>query len=109
MSVNIPTASMSNDSEFRDLFKGSLLAYLTGFYIVAFYLELQLRWSILQTIRFQFSYGALIGALCLYQYINDPAKQMSMSGATKSALWLLFILGVYTIFSMDRTESITVF
>lgn len=109
MSVNIPTASMSNDSEFRDLFKGSLLAYLTGFYILAFYLELQLRWSILQTIRFQFTYGALIGALCLYQYINDPAKQMTTSGATKSAYWLLFILGVYTIFSMDRTESLTVF
>jgi putative inorganic carbon (hco3(-)) transporter len=95
--------------ELKAFFQGSLLSYLVGFYIFAFYLELHYRIPVLQTIRFQFVYGAIVGAYCLYANINSRQPTSGLNSVTKSALTLIFVLGIYTIFSMDRTESITVF
>lgn len=95
--------------ELKSFFRGQLLSYLVGFYIFAFYLELHFRFPALQAIRFQFTYGAIVGAFCLYKFLSDPHKQPSLNSVTKTALWLIFILGVYTIFSMDRPVSIKIY
>jgi len=95
--------------EIASLFHGQLLSYMVGFYIFAFYLELHNRFPILQAIRFQFTYGAIIGAMCLYKFLNDQTKQASFNSVTKTTFLLIFIMGIYTIFSMDRPESMTVY
>ena len=95
--------------EIVSLFRGSLLSYMVGFYIFAFYLELHFRIPELQSIRFQFTYGALVGAYCLFKFLTDNKKSPNLEPVTKTALWLIFILGFYTVFSMDREESVRVF
>lgn len=95
--------------ELKSFFRGQLLSYLVGFYIFAFYLELHFRFPVLQTIRFQFTYGAIVGAFCLYKFLSDPHKQPNFNSVTKTALWLIFILGIYTVFSMDRPVSVRVY
>lgn len=95
--------------EIKSLFHGQLLSYLVGFYIFAFYLELHFRIPILQSIRFQFTYGAIVGLFCLYKFQTDAYKQASFNSVTKTTFLLIFIMGIYTIFSMDRPESITVY
>lgn len=95
--------------EILSLFRGSMLSYMVGFYIFAFYLELHFRIPQLQTIRFQFTYGALVGFLCLYKYFSYRNSQATFNSVTKTTFWLLFILGVYTIFSLDRDESLWVY
>ncbi len=95
--------------EIKSLFHGQLLSYLVGFYIFAFYMELHFRIPVLQSIRFQFTYGAIVGLLCLYKFITDENKQASFNSLTKTTFLLIFIMGIYTIFSMDRPESITVY
>jgi putative inorganic carbon (hco3(-)) transporter len=104
-----PSEYTTSAYELRSLFKGSILSYLVGFYIFAFYLELHHRISILQTIRFQFTYGAIVGGLCLYKFINTTQRQASFNTVTKTTFIMIFIMGIYTIFSMDRPESIDVF
>jgi putative inorganic carbon (hco3(-)) transporter len=95
--------------EIASLFHGQLLSYMVGFYIFAFYLELHNRFPILQTIRFQFTYGAIVGAFCLYKFLNDTTKQPNFNSVTKTTFLLIFIMGIYTIFSMDRPESMIVY
>ncbi len=94
--------------ELKALFQGQLASYLVGFYIFAFYLELHYRITFLQTIRFQFTYGALVGLCCLSANMKSPTSY-GLNSVTKAALALIFILGIYTIFSYDRDESIRVF
>ena len=94
--------------EIKSLFRGQLLAYLVGFYIFAFYMELWFRIPELQAIRFQFTYGALVGLLCLFKFFNEKTKT-PLNTVTKTTFFLIFILGIYTVFSMDRPESITVY
>lgn len=95
--------------EITSLFHGQLLSYLVGFYIFAFYLELHFRIPILQSIRFQFTYGAIVGLFCLYKFLTDNNKQAAFNSVTKTTFLLIFIMGIYTIFSMDRPESFTVY
>lgn len=96
--------------ELKAFFQGQIAAYLAGFFIFAFYLELHYRLSFLQTIRFQFTYGALVGAFCLYANMKiGSGVSYGLHSVTKAAMALIFVLGIYTIFSMDRDESIRVF
>ena len=95
--------------EFRSLFKGQLLSYLVGIYIFAFYLEIQHRIHFFEVIRFQFTYGAIVGALCLQQYLSDSQRQPFFNDVTKTTFLLLVIMGIYAIFSMDREESMRVY
>lgn len=94
--------------EIKSFFRGQLLAYLVGIYIFAFYLELWFRIPILQTIRFQFTYGAFLGFFCLFAFFKDRYKT-PLNPVTKTTFFLIFIMGVYTVFSMDRAESIRIF
>lgn len=102
---NINTAAY----EIKSFFKGQPLAYCVGFYIFAFYLELHFRIPELQAIRFQFTYGAFVGIWCLVKYFGDSTKQKQFNSVTTTTFLLIFILGIYTIFSMDRPESIRVY
>ncbi len=102
---NINTAAY----EIKSFFKGQPLAYCVGFYIFAFYLELHFRIPELQAIRFQFTYGAFVGIWCLVKYFGDSTKQKQFNSVTKTTFLLILILGIYTIFSMDRPESIRVY
>jgi len=95
--------------EIKSLFRGQPLAYCVGFYIFAFYLELHFRIPELQAIRFQFTYGAFVGIWCLVKFISDNNKQKELNSVTKVTFLLIFILGIYTVFSLDRAESIKVF
>lgn len=95
--------------EFKSLFRGSLLSYLVGFYVFAFYLEIQHRINFLEAIRFQFSYGAVVGALCLHKYLTDNTRAPTLNSVTKTVFLLIFIMGIYTVFSMDIEESIKVY
>lgn len=94
--------------EIKSLFRGQLLAYLVGFYIFAFYLELWFRIPALQAIRFQFTYGAFVGLFCLFKFFSDTTKG-PLNAVTKTTFLLIFILGIYTVFSMDREESMRVY
>lgn len=109
MNSHVESDKNTASHELKSLFHGQLLSYLVGFYIFAFYLELHFRIPILQTIRFQFTYGAIIGILCLYKFLNDKDKQSSFNSVTKTTFFLIFIMGIYTLFSMDRPESITAY
>jgi putative inorganic carbon (HCO3(-)) transporter len=95
-------------NEIAALFKGSIISYLVGFYVFAFYLELHTRISALNSIRFQFIFGAFIGFICIFKLLssNDQSK---LGTATKLALLLIAILGFYSIFSFDVDNSITVY
>lgn len=95
--------------EIRALFKGQLLAYLVGFYIFAFYMELHKRISFLETIRFQFIFGAIIGALCFYKFLKERKSAYELNSVTKVVITYLFLMGLYTIFSMDRETSLVVY
>lgn len=94
--------------EIKSLFRGQPLAYLVGFYIFAFYLELWFRIPELQAIRFQFTYGAFVGIFCLFKFFNNQTRT-PLSSVTKVTFLLIFILGIYTIFSMDRPTSIRIY
>lgn len=95
-------------SEWQSLFKGSPLAYLVGLYLISFYLELHLRKPILAEIRFQFLFGAVVGALCFFklfkQKINYP-----LTALTKSAFVMIGIMGIYTLYSFDPDTSSRVY
>ena len=95
--------------EIKSFFRGQLLSYLVGFYIFAFYLELHFRFPILQTVRFQFTYGAIVGTFCLHKYLTDQNKPPNFNSVTKVTFLLIFILGIYTVFSMDRETSFRVY
>lgn len=95
--------------EIRSLLKGQLLAYLVGFYIFAFYMELHKRISFLETIRFQFVFGAIIGTLCCYKFLTERKMFYGLNSVTKVVLSYLFLMGIYTIFSMDRETSLVVY
>jgi uncharacterized membrane protein YdcZ (DUF606 family) len=77
-------------NEIAALFKGSIISYLVGFYVFAFYLELHTRISALNSIRFQFIFGAFIGFICIFKLLssNDQSK---LGTATKLALLLIAI------------------
>lgn len=109
MNSHLETDKNTASYELKSLFHGQLLSYLVGFYIFAFYLELHFRIPMLQAIRFQFTYGAIIGGLCLYKFITDTQKQASFNSVTKTTFLLIFIMGIYTLFSMDRAVSTTAY
>lgn len=94
--------------EIKSLFRGQPLAYLVGFYVFAFYMELWFRIPELQAIKFQFIYGGFIGLLCLFKLVNERTKA-PLNSVTKTAFLLIFILGIYTVFSMDRPTSIRIY
>lgn len=95
--------------ELKSFFRGSLLSYLVGFYIFAFYLELHFRISSLEAIRFQFIYGAFVGGLCFISFLKSSAKHEKLSSVTKTVFLFLLIMGIYTIFSLDRPVSIPIY
>lgn len=95
--------------ELKSFFRGQFLSYLVGFYVFAFYMDLHLRIPALETVRFQFTYGAIIGGLCLLKLMSASEDRTGLNSVTKVALLLIFICGIYTIFSFDRAESIRVF
>ena len=95
--------------EIKSLFRGQPLAYCVGFYIFAFYLELHFRIPELQALRFQFTYGAFVGCWCLINILRAKSKQTEFNAVTKVAFLLIFILGIYTIFSIDRPESLRIY
>jgi hypothetical protein len=95
--------------EILSLFRGSILSYMVGFYIFAFYMELHFRIPALQALRFQFTYGAIVGFCCLLAYLKDVDRSSPLNSVTKVTFWLIAILGIYTVFSMDREESMWVY
>lgn len=95
--------------EIRALFKGQLLAYLVGFYIFAFYMELHKRISFLEAIRFQFIFGAIIGLICLYKFFTEKKQAYDLNSVTKVVFGYLLLMAIYTMFSMDRETSLVVY
>lgn len=95
--------------EFRSLFAGSWLSYLVGIYIFSFYLELHTRIPILAAIRFQFTFGAFLSLVCLLKFFSEKKSNSRFSSVTKTVFLLLFIMLIYTIFAMDRSEAIRVY
>src|SRR5690606_26951708 len=95
--------------EIKVLFKGQLLAYLVGLYIFAFYMELHKRISFLETIRFQFIFGAIIGLICLYKFFTEKKQVYDLNSVTKVVFGYLFLMAIYTMFSMDRETSLVVY
>lgn len=85
-------------------FKGSFLSYLVGLYVFAFFLELHLRWPFLQTVRFQFLFGAVLGVLCIFR-MSRPLNKYDFTKPTKYGIALLVIMGIYTVFSMNSEIS----
>lgn len=108
--LRLPKPMPVSDSsyEWKSLFKGSLLSYLVGLYLICFYLELHLRYPILQAVRFQFSFGAIIGVFCLIKFFNNRQGR-NISSLTIVTLVLIFWMGIFTVFSYDRQTSITIY
>src|SRR5690606_18333192 len=105
MSETINTAS----GELKSLLSGSWLSYLVGFYIFAFYLELHFRISALEAIRFQFIFGAFLSAICLAKFLSEKNTDKGLQPVTKVVFLLLFIMGIYTIFALNREEAFRVY
>lgn len=101
-------ASSPSNSEWTSLFRASPLAYLVGLYLICFYLELHLRKPFLAEIRFQFLFGALIGTVCLVKYVRQTISYPT-TGLTKSALALIGIMGIYTLYTFDPETSSRVY
>src|SRR5690554_7591980 len=80
--------------EIRALFKGQLLAYLVGFYIFAFYMELHKRISFLEAIRFQFIFGAIIGLICLYKFSTEKKQAYDLNSVTKVVFGYLLLMTI---------------
>lgn len=95
--------------ELKSLLSGSWLSYLVGFYIFAFYLELHFRIPALSTIRFQFIFGAFLSAICLIKFISEKSPGAAFQAVTKIVFLLLFVMGVYTIFAMNKEEAFRVY
>jgi O-antigen ligase len=72
-------------------------------------MELHFRIPALQALRFQFTYGAIVGFCCLLAYLKDVDRSSPLNSVTKVTFWLIAILGIYTVFSMDREESMWVY
>lgn len=96
-------------SEIRSLFQGSMMSYLTGIYIFAHYLELSDRWPVLQTIRFHFTFGALLFGLSIMKISRTKTKIKTSSALVNTTLAFIFVLGFYSVFSMDQSQSLNVF
>src|SRR5690606_24616226 len=95
--------------EFRSLFSGGWLSYMVGLYVFAFYLELHTRFSILAAIRFQFTFGAFLSFVCLLKFFSNKGKDGELNGVTKAALLLIGLMGIYTLFALDKTEAFRVY
>lgn len=95
--------------ELKSLFSGSWLSYLVGIYILAFYLELHFRISFLETVRFQFIFGAFLSAVCLAKFLLEKNTKQGLQPVTKVVFLLLFIMGIYTIFALNREEAFRVY
>src|SRR5690606_33341937 len=108
--LRLPKPMPVSDSsyEWKSLFKGSLLSYLVGLYLICFYLELHLRYPVLQAVRFEFSFGAIIGVFCLIKFFNNRQRR-NISSLTIVTLVLIFWIGIFTVFSYDRQTSITIY
>src|SRR5690554_4085261 len=108
--VKMRQSRISNSTgEIKALFNGQLLAYLVGFYIFAFYLELHKRVWILESIRFQFIFGAVLGVLCLYKFFTENKAEYRLRSVTKVVFGYLLLMGFYTLFSMDRETSFVIY
>lgn len=94
--------------EVYSLFKGGFSSYVVGIYLFCFYLELHNRISVLQSIRFQFIFGALVGLICFSNFLKNKKTNL-MTSATKSAFAMIFLLGIYTVFSFDPEVSETTY
>lgn len=110
--MKLPAKALIESPSHYDIFsllRGSALSYMVGFYIFAFYLELHFRIPQLQSIRFQFTYGAIVGACCLVAFFTEKKYSPQLNTVTKYAFALIFFLTLYTVFSMDRASSIVIY
>jgi O-antigen ligase len=96
-------------SEFDSLFRGSPLSYLAGMFIFAHYLELSLRMPVLEAIRFHFLFGAILTAVSLPKVFKNRLSDPRSKALLRTTYFMVFIFGIYTVFSMDRSLSVTVY
>ena len=98
--------------------RSTLLCYLVGAYLFFFYMQASLRWDSFQTVRFHFTFGAILSVLCLVKHFSSGrVNKNAMLGLQtpryrklkRSVFWLILILAVYTLFSLDPVESRDVF
>lgn len=104
------TIENDSPSEIRSFFRGSFLSYLTGLYILVWYLQLSKRVSILGDLRFEFVFGSILTVLSIFTLLkNSNASGKLNTGLVRSAFWLIFVLGLYVVFSVDRSHSFDIF
>lgn len=86
--------------------EGVFWTYLTGLYIVTWFLQLGIRVEILYAIRFEMLLGLTLGVAALKRLASDKQKS---SGLTAPIVVWMVVLSIYTIFSFDITTSWNVF
>lgn len=92
----------------------SIFCYLTGLYIFIWYLQIGNRIQSLGEIRFEFILGTIlsVGALIKFnsksnkRFYKNKNKRISIINAI---IFYFLIVCIYTVFSYDRSTSITVF
>ncbi|MBA6372141.1 O-antigen ligase family protein [Colwellia sp. BRX8-4] len=92
--------------------KASILSYITGFYIFSFYMELALRFPILQSIRYHFTFGLFLCGACLLKFMDDKktsSNNLLRSKSVNIAYLLIALLGLYTVFSYARDISFVIY
>lgn len=99
--------------------RANYLSYMTGAYLFFYYMEASLRWPLFKSIRFHFLFGAILTFLCLikfYQRKNTDLlryrKSLPVDEGKKVlvvAYSLLAVMGLYVLFSLDRTESWSIY
>lgn len=81
------------------------LVYLTGLFIITWYLQLGVRVDILGAIRFEFILGAFLSIFAILTLVDEKT-----STPLKGPIIFFFcVLGFYTLFSYDRALSWDIF
>jgi len=81
------------------------LVYLTGLFIITWYLQLGVRVDILGAIRFEFILGAFLSIFAILTLLDEKTST-PLQGPI---IFFFCVLGFYTLFSYDRDQSWDIF
>lgn len=96
-------------SEWLSIRQASFVSYLVGFYIFAHYLEIGQRFPALGALRFHMLFALLVALFTVPRVFRNKYRDANSRSLVRSALFLIFVLGIYAVFTMDPEVSRTVY
>lgn len=96
-------------TEWAGIRKASFVSYLVGFYIFAHYLEFGLRFPVLGSLRFHALLGLLVAMFTVPKLVRNKFRDSDSRSLVRAALLLLFVLGIYAIYTRNPLVSHTIY